>query len=76
MTKVQKNIALTTTLIAIVAFSIWLYFDFSFEPAIGIIIGIGSLTAYEYVINSNESRIFLQASRPAGQLSSRKTSTT
>lgn len=48
MTKIQKNIALTTTIIAILAFSIWLYIDFSFEPGIGVIMSIGGLTALGY----------------------------
>ena len=48
MTKIQKNIALTTTIIAILAFSIWLYIDFSFEPRIGVIMSIGGLTALGY----------------------------
>jgi len=46
MTKFQIKIALATSIIAIIGFAIWLYFDPDFEPAIALILGFGSLLGY------------------------------
>lgn len=43
MTKNQKKIARITSVIGIIGFLIWFYFEPSFEPAIGFLLSIGGI---------------------------------
>lgn len=45
MTKTQKIIVLICSILALIGFGLWFYFDPGFEPAIGIIVGIGGLSS-------------------------------
>lgn len=46
MTKFQKKTAVTSAILGVIGFSIWLYFERSFEPLIGLILIIGTLLGY------------------------------
>lgn len=46
MTELQRKIAITTTLFGAIGFSTWFYFKPEFEPAIGLILTLGSFLGY------------------------------
>ncbi|SNV35750.1 Uncharacterised protein [Chryseobacterium taklimakanense] len=43
MTKFQKSVTFITSIIATIGFSIWLYNERTYEPAIGLIISLGGI---------------------------------
>lgn len=43
MTKFQKNVTFITSFIATIGFSIWLYNERTFEPAIALVVSIGGI---------------------------------
>jgi len=45
MTTIQKNVVTTCSIAALFGFALWFYYERSFEPAIGIIVSIGGLSA-------------------------------
>jgi hypothetical protein len=48
MTKPQKTIVFACSILAFIGFGLWLYFDRSFEPAIGIIVSLGGFASLGY----------------------------
>jgi hypothetical protein len=45
MTTIQKNVVTASSIVALIGFALWFYFEPSFEPAIGVIASFGGLAA-------------------------------